>query len=292
MSVRESRRYFAEDFASSDEDDRLAVLAANYDPETFRLLEDCGVDAGWRCAEVGAGSGSVAAWLADVVGAEGSVAAYDIDISHLDDLVGRPNVEVHEHDIVVDPIPEAYFDLVHARLVVEHLPEPERLLAMLAAAVKPGGVLTVECTDMLATAAADPSDPRSGSFDEFMTMSFAAVASMSTFDVGFARRMPASFDTLGLDECRVRVVGSLARGGGSKAAEYAMPVAATLRSAFIERGHATAEAVDAYLTVLADPSFWFVANSVVAASGRASTRRTGTPRPDPAPELPRGALSG
>ena len=43
---------------------------------------------------------------------------------------------------------------------------------------------------------------------------------------------------------------------------------ATMRSAFVEQGHATAEAIDDYLASLADPGFWFVANSVVAAWGR------------------------
>jgi SAM-dependent methyltransferase len=266
--VSDLRRYFAEDFASSDEDIRLAVLARNYDPATFRLLEDCGVAAGCRCAEVGAGSGSVAAWLADAVGAEGSVVAFDIDISHLDELSRRSNVEVREHDIVVEPIPDATFDLVHSRLVIEHLPEPSRLLDMLAAAVRPGGLLVVECTDMLATAAADQSDPRSRPFDEFMAMSFTAVESMSAFDCGFARRLPRLFDALDFNMTGSHVVGRIARGGDSIAAEYAMPVATTLKSVFLEQGYTTAEAVDAYLATLTDPDFWFIANNVVAAWGR------------------------
>jgi SAM-dependent methyltransferase len=263
----DSRRYFAEDFAPGDEDERLAVLAGNYDPATFRLLEGCGVARGWRCAEVGPGSGSAAAWLADAVGPEGSVVAFDIDISHLDHLVRRSNVEVRQHDIVAERIGEASFDLVHTRLVIEHLPEPERLLEMLAEAVWPGGLLVVECTDMLATAAADPSDPRSRPFDEFMAMSFAAVESMSTFDVGFARRLPRLFDALGFDASGSQVVGRVARGGDFKAAEYALPVI-TMRSSFVEQGHATAEAIDEYLASLADPDFWFVANNVVSAWGR------------------------
>jgi SAM-dependent methyltransferase len=263
----ESRRYFAEGFASIGEHERLAVLEGNYDPGTFRLLEDCGVAPGWRCAEVGAGRGSVAAWLAHAVGPEGSIVALDIDTSHLDDLARRSNVEVRQHDIVDESIGEACFDLVHTRLVIEHLPEPERLLEMLAKATRSGGVLVVECTDMLATAAADQSDPRSSAFDEFMAMSFAAVESMSAFDFGFARRLPRLFDALGFDASGSQVVGRIARGGDSKALEYALPVA-TMRSTLIERGHATVEAIDEYLASLADPEFWFVANNVVAAWGR------------------------
>jgi SAM-dependent methyltransferase len=264
----QSPRYFAEDFASGGEHERLAVLESNYDPGTFRLLEECGVGPGWRCAEVGAGRGSVAAWLAGVVGRRGSIVALDIDTSHLDHLATRSNVEVRQHDIVAEPIGDASFDLVHTRLVIEHLPAPERLLEMLAKATRPGGLLVVECTDMLATAAADQSDPRSRDFDEFMAMSFAAVESMSTFDFGFARRLPLLFDALGFDASGSQVVGRIARGGDSKALEYALPVGSAMRSTLVERGHTTMDAIDNYLAILADPDFWFLANNVVAAWGR------------------------
>ena len=126
---------------------------------------------------------------------------------------------------------------MHTRLVIEHLPAPERLLEMLANATRPGGVLVVECTDMLATAAADQSDPRSRAFDEFMAMSFAAVESMSTFDFGFARRLPRLFDALGFDASGSQVVGRVARGGDSKALEYALPVVAHAVNADRARAH-------------------------------------------------------
>jgi SAM-dependent methyltransferase len=177
--ISESRRYFAEDFASVGEHERLAVLGGNYDPGTFRLLEDCGGRPGLevlrsrRRSRLGGG-------LARPRGrTRRSIVALDIDTSHLDHLARRSNVELRQHDIVAEPIGEASFDLVHTRLVIEHLPEPERLLEMLATATRSGGVLVVECTDMLATAAADQSDPRSRTFDEFMAMSLAAVESMS-----------------------------------------------------------------------------------------------------------------
>jgi SAM-dependent methyltransferase len=267
----ESRRYFAEDFTSTSEDERLVVLADNYDPGSFRLLEDCGVLPGSTCAEVGAGTGSVAAWLADALGPEASIVALDIDISHLDHLAGRSNVTVRQHDIVAEPIGESDFDLVHTRLVIEHLPEPQRLLEMLARATRPGGLLVVECTDMLATAAADPSDPRSRPFDEFMATSFAAVESLSTVDFGFARRLPQLFDELGFEESQSSVTGRVARGGDTKALEYALGFL-PMRSTFIEQGFTTEAAIDAYLACLTDPDFWFVANNVISARGRFPTR--------------------
>jgi SAM-dependent methyltransferase len=162
--------------------------------------------------------------------------AFDVDTTHLDHLSSRPNLEVRRHDIVAEPIGEATFDLVHTRLVIEHLPEPERLLEMLAAATRPGGLLIIESTDMLTTAAADPSDHRSRRFDEFMAMSFAVVESMSTFDFGFARRLRRLFDDLDFEPCGGRVFGRIARGGDDKALEYALPVAGPMRPALIERG--------------------------------------------------------
>jgi hypothetical protein len=100
-----------------------------------------------------------------------------------------------------------------------------------------------------------------------MAMSFAGVESMSTFDFGFARRLPRLFDALGFNASGSQVVGRVARGGDSKTLEYALAVVA-MQSALIERGHTTVDAIDEYLASLADPDFWFVASNVVAAWGQ------------------------
>jgi hypothetical protein len=57
---------------------RLRTLETLFDPGTIRYLEARGVAPGWRCAKVGAGRGSIAAWLYDRVGPEGSVLATDL----------------------------------------------------------------------------------------------------------------------------------------------------------------------------------------------------------------------
>ena len=41
------------------------------------------------------------------------------------------NMEIRRHNIVTDPLPDAAFDLIHARLVLIHIPEREQVLARL-----------------------------------------------------------------------------------------------------------------------------------------------------------------
>jgi SAM-dependent methyltransferase len=60
----------------------------------------------------------------------------------------RPGLEVLRHDIVHDPLPEAGFDLVHARLVLTHIPEREAVLRRLWSALRPGGWLQLEEFDV------------------------------------------------------------------------------------------------------------------------------------------------
>src|SRR3954452_15906451 len=134
------------DNAATQAQQRFESLEALYDDRTKRFLSATGVSQGWHCLEVGAGGGSVASWMADRVGATGRVLVTDIDPSHLSQLesVSRPNVEVQVHDVGVDAIPETTFDLIHARLVLIHVPQREAALARLVNALKPGGWIVVE----------------------------------------------------------------------------------------------------------------------------------------------------
>jgi SAM-dependent methyltransferase len=129
---------------------RFAALTALFDTGTVCHLERRGVRPGWHCLEVGAGGGTIAKWLADRVAPTGRVVATDIDPRFLESL-RVPNLEIQRHDISVDPLPEAAFDLVHARLVLMHLPERERVLARLISSLKPGGWLLDEEYDAPST---------------------------------------------------------------------------------------------------------------------------------------------
>ncbi|MFM9368611.1 class I SAM-dependent methyltransferase [Streptomyces sp. Da 82-17] len=116
-------------------------LSAAYDAATCARLAETGVTRGWRCLEVGAGSGSIAGWLADRVAPGGSVLATDVKPQH---IPARPGLTSLRHDIVQDPLPEGEFDLISARLVLQHLPQRAAVLDKLVRALKPGGWLQIE----------------------------------------------------------------------------------------------------------------------------------------------------
>ena len=127
---------------------RFSALAELFDATTIRHLQRIGVAAGGRCWEIGAGPGSIALWLADRCGPDGSVLATDIDTRFLDEIK-HANLLVRQHDIVSDPLPDQGFDLIHARLVLVHLPEREKALDRMIASLKPGGWLLTEEFDSI-----------------------------------------------------------------------------------------------------------------------------------------------
>ncbi|CAL9606470.1 hypothetical protein SUDANB145_05528 [Streptomyces sp. enrichment culture] len=126
--------------------ERFDAFATLFDPTTFRHLTAMGIGPGWRCWEVGAGGTSVVSWLAKKVGPTGRIVATDIDTSRLAPAA-RPPVEVRMHDVGAQDPPGEGFDLVHARLVLVHVPERERALRSMVRSLRPGGRLLVEDAD-------------------------------------------------------------------------------------------------------------------------------------------------
>lgn len=123
---------------------RFTALAELFNPSTFRHLEALGLGSGWRVWEVGAGGSSVPSWLAEQVGPEGRVLATDIDTAWMESASGY---EVRRHDVGLDPPPVGPFDLVHARLLLVHVPQRDRALAAMVSTLCAGGWLVVEEAD-------------------------------------------------------------------------------------------------------------------------------------------------
>lgn len=132
---------YDQDFAQ--ERARLAGMESLWDPGSQALLTEIGVSRGCSCLEVGAGGGSLVEWL---IGRGATVMAIDIDTRFIEPLASDV-VEVRRVDLRTDELPQARFDLVHARLVLEHLTERRQILDRLAAALRPGGWLVIEDYD-------------------------------------------------------------------------------------------------------------------------------------------------
>src|SRR5690349_21621401 len=126
---------------------RLAGLEAALDPGTREHLTRLGAVPGARVLEIGAGGGSVAFWLAGRVAPNGKVVATDLETDFLESEAPRyPSLEVLRHDIAADDPPTG-FDVVHARWLVEWLPDKRGALRRMASALRPGGVVLIEEPD-------------------------------------------------------------------------------------------------------------------------------------------------
>jgi len=140
-AVRESETPYAFDNDEPTASDMLGALGATLDRFTTARLLEAGVAPGMRCLEVGAGAGTIAVWLADQVGPDGTVLATDLKPQH---VPAHPRLTTIQHNVVTEPLPEGDFDIIHVRAVLQHLPQRREVLAKLADALAPGGVLVVE----------------------------------------------------------------------------------------------------------------------------------------------------
>jgi SAM-dependent methyltransferase len=155
MSMTVSATY-AFDRAFPRERERLTAQAQFLDEGTMRVLGARGSLRGLRCAEIGAGAGSIALWMADAVGPTGRVVATDVDLRFLEALPHHSSLEIRRHDIVAVPLEPGSYDLVHTRLVLGHLPARDRALEHMVQSLRPGGWLVAEEYDLATAGLFDP----------------------------------------------------------------------------------------------------------------------------------------
>ncbi|MET0234560.1 MAG: methyltransferase [Kibdelosporangium sp.] len=171
---------------------RLRLLEQVFDPFTHSNLQRTGVAYGQRCLEVGAGAGSIARRMAELVGAD-NVLATDVSTAFLEPL-RELGIAVLEHDVTTDESPGS-FDLIHARFVLEHLVEREAVLRRLASWLRPGGWLVIEIGTTLPALSSHPATARS------MTTLNETLRRHVGTDPGWARTFPVPLEQAGLVEC-------------------------------------------------------------------------------------------
>jgi SAM-dependent methyltransferase len=241
------------------EDERLTLMSRMLDPQMFFRIEQAGIAPGWRCLEVGAGNGSVSAWLAATVGPSGHVVASDIDTRFLDRL-NIPNLEVRRLDVTRDPLGDGY-DLVCCRALLHHVPERIDVLGRLAAAVKPGGVLLIEEPDFHPVLATDSPAMRN------FWLGFLAWAANQGIDYFIGRRVAGLMAARGFVEIAAEAE-TILYNGGSLPARYLKLTMAELEKPLLASGLIAPANWDAAMALFDNVAFWSWQNAYVTTTGR------------------------
>lgn len=264
---------YAFDQAWERERDRLRSLEQLFDAASQRHMIARGLTVGWRCLEVGCGAGSLAVWLAEQVGPTGSVVATDLDPRFLAGH-GRANLDVRRHDLVRDRLEPASFDLIHARAVIEHIPEREHALARLVEALKPGGWMVIEDTDFGETAPemiARFSVPSTWSRrTERLYHAVAALFVSRAANPSFGPRLPEALMAAGLEQVFAEVHAPLLSGGNS--GDWVRLSVEQLRHGLVATGLTTDAEIAEFLEFSADPGVRYLPPFMVTAWGRRTAK--------------------
>ena len=263
--------YIFDNAAETETAERFASLDALYNFRTFRFLETTGIGPGWHCLEVGGGSGAVAAWMAARVGPSGHVQVTDVEPRFIErSLCPRPaNMELRRHDVGIDPMPERAFDLIHARLVLQHVPQRHQALAGLVAALRPRGWLVIEEFDGRTM---DRTIPTANAADaECYTKMARAVGRLMDergFEADWPRRLYQRLKAAGL--VKVGMEGHLAvREGSSSGTRLDAANFTQVREEAVAKGLITSPEIDTLLERLAARDFAVFSPLMFTAWGRA-----------------------
>ena len=226
-----------------DEAERLRLLGEWRDPITLARMEALGLGEGWRCLEVGVGSGSTARAMAERVGSTGRVTAADINPDFLAALDGIPGIEPVRCDVRADDFPAASFDLIHTRLVLEHLPDRVAVMKRMVDWLAPGGWVFFEEPDC-ATALVSP--------NRLWARHIGAYVAATDYDVNTGRHLPAEVASLGLADVGMEIDTAAVQGGTDLARWYAMTIQA-VRPGLVAEGAVTGAELDEVVDALGDP---------------------------------------
>jgi SAM-dependent methyltransferase len=247
------------DNSLGDEVDRLRLLEVIADPRSIRLLNRIGVRAGWKCAELGAGAGSMALWIAEEVGDSGSALPVDRNITLLEPLRSRLNVEIMESSLEDLDLEPASLDLIHTRNVLMHIEDADTVIAKLVQSLRPGGHILLEEADYYSVAGST-----SAAFREVVTP---MVASWT-----WARTMPNTIARLLVENIDVEVDATMLQGGSAQAAFWNHTLR-SLESRLMEpdqsgSGGVSRASFNEALQLLTDSQFWTPFATVVCVTAQ------------------------
>lgn len=165
----------------------------------------------------------------------------------------EPNLEVWHHDIVADELPEAEFDLVQARFLLEHLPGRDGALKKMAAALRPGGWVLVEHMEWSTVI---PLSARGSRVLTRVMSTARRILELSGYDGEYARKLPGQMAMQGLVDIRGAGRFGLVR-GGADTPDWLRLSAEEMRGPGEATGLLLGRDIDRLLELLDDPEFAF-----------------------------------
>jgi SAM-dependent methyltransferase len=264
--ARQSYRVSSDPEQVERERARLGQLTELRDPRTRELLARTGVGPGWRCLEVGAGSGTIAAWLGERVAPGGRVVSIDVD-TRFHGPAGA-NVEVRQQDATRGSLGSAEYDLVHARALLQHLHQREAVLDRMLEALAPGGWIALEEPDFSLYLDQELPEP----FGALSRASLRFTEEHTGWDAYCGRRLLGWLRARGLEQCDATGHAWTMHGGTPSAEWYVAGLARTGGGGGALASGLAPELVERALAQARSPDFAVLSPVSIAAVGRKPLR--------------------
>ncbi len=245
--------------------ERLRIIEQVFDPASQRRLLGTGLQAGWRCLEVGPGAGSIMTWMGEVVGPTGQVVAVDLDPKFLGES-RQSKVEIVRADIRTAQLPQQSFDVVHARYVLIHLPDYEVALTKMFDSLKPGGWLVLEEPDFSASRGIAGDEQELASLRK-VNQAIEQMYTTRGMDFALGLKLLALMQRRGLQHLTVENDAPLCAGGSGMATVMKMS-AEQLREKYLAIGVVGPSDLERYCRFADDPNSWAIYYATIAVSGR------------------------
>jgi ArsR family transcriptional regulator len=160
--VKDTRTKDVQEFFERVASDWDAMRLSYYDGRVIeKMAEVSGMDGTMTVADVGTGTGFVAAGIAPRVGrvlaVDNSPAMLGVARNNLAEL-GNSNVELLQGGMMALPLKDASVEAAFANMVLHHAEDPRAMLREMARVVKAGGVVAI--TDEVAFDHPMPTRPR------------------------------------------------------------------------------------------------------------------------------------
>lgn len=257
--------------------ERLGLQHRVWRPHASAAWRRAGFAAGQTLLDVGSGPGYASLDLAEIVGPAGRVHALDRSRRFLDALGaaararGLGNIEAHELDLDECPMPAGQADGAWSRWVYAFVRDPRALLARVAGALRPGGVMVLhEYCDYRTWRVV----PRQEAFEEFVSEVMASWReSGGEPDIGLA--LPGWLEELDCTLVSVRAITEVAR-PGEFVWEWPQAFVAVGLAHMVDTGRVAPERAEAMLRAFRDtasaPGGWQVLPTVIEIVARRQAR--------------------